>query len=261
MQVNELLRWKHADYSRGRPASGRHREITSKRLQHVICGLYGCTVSVLGEQGVSSLTELVSEQHVGSFIEWSINVRKVKGQSLHVNLGSLCAAMNEHPAYKSLDLTWFRPLIDSVPVERESEIKRRKAEKYLEYDVVRSIPGKVRAERPAAAKKGKRIVALVVMQELLMKWFTVIPWRQRNVRECRIGGAAPNLFKGTIPPFSDIEKPEWVIEVERTNPGAEFWQFHFSPEETKTGLQVQALLPRQPIVLLDEYLNDFRNTC
>ena len=143
-------------------------------------------------------------------------------------------------------------------MERESELKRRKAEKYLEYDVVASIPGKIRAERPAAAKKGKSRAALLVMQELLMKWFTVLPWRQRNVRQCRIDGPTPNLFKGKIPPFSDIEKPEWVIQEEQSNSEAEFWQFHFSPDETKTGIEVEALLPRQLIGLLEEYLKDFR---
>lgn len=257
-QVRELLRWKRAEYSRGRPKSGHHREITSKRLEHVICALYGFTVNIRGESGVNSLAELIQEQTIGELVEWSINERKVKGQSLQVNLGTLCAAMHQHPAYKSMDLTWFRPLLDGIPMERESELKRRKAEKYLEYDVVASIPGKIRAERPAAAKKGKSRAALLVMQELLMKWFTVLPWRQRNVRQCRIDGPTPNLFKGKIPPFSDIEKPEWVIQEEQSNPEAEFWQFHFSPDETKTGIEVEALLPRQLIGLLEEYLKDFR---
>jgi hypothetical protein len=79
------------------------------------------------------------------------------------------------------------------------------------------------------------------------------------VRECRIGGSSPNLFKARIPPFNDIEKPEWVIREEQENPEAEFWQFKFSTEETKTGIDVKALLPRQLIGILDEFLKDFRS--
>lgn len=96
------------------------------------------------------------------------------------------------------------------------------------------------------------------MDELLMKWLITLPWRQRNIRECRIGGATPNLFKSTIAPFSDINKPGWVIEEELRNPKAEFWQFQFSDEETKTGIEVSSLLPRQLIGSLDEYLKASR---
>jgi hypothetical protein len=59
------------------------------------------------------------------------------------------------------------------------------------------------------------------MDELMMTWLPILPWRQRNVRECRIGGRIPNLFKSKIPPFSDIDKPEWVKQEELSNPAAE----------------------------------------
>jgi hypothetical protein len=91
-----------------------------------------------------------------------------------------------------------------------------------------------------------------------MKLLITLPRRPRNIRECGIGGPKPNLFKGKIPPFSDIEKPEWVIQEARNNPAAEFWQSQFSPDETKTEIEVQALLPRQLIGLLEEYLKDLR---
>lgn len=96
------------------------------------------------------------------------------------------------------------------------------------------------------------------MEALLMRWIITLPWRQRNVRECRISGKAPNLFKGRIPPFSDVDKPGWVKQHERQNPDAEFWQFRFSTDETKTGIDVHSLLPRQLIEPLEEYLSQFR---
>ncbi len=68
----------------------------------------------------------------------------------------------------------------------------------------------------------------------------------------------PNLFKGKIPPYSAVDKPEWVKQEEQQNPAAEFWQFRFGTQETKTGIAVHALLPRQLIGLLEEYLKEFR---
>jgi integrase len=205
------------------------------------------------------LRQLVQEQIIGGYIEWAINARKVKGAGLVNNLRMLSAAMRQHPAYKSIDFSWFQPLVNSIPVEHESELKRRKARKYLEYEVLESIPAKVRAERPAAAKKGIRGVALLAMKELTMKWFTILPWRQLNLRQCRIGGPKPNLFKGPVSPYSGIDKPKWVVAEERRNPAAQFWQFEFSIDETKTGVDVRALLPRQLIGILEEYLNEFRS--
>jgi integrase len=73
-----------------------------------------------------------------------------------------------------------------------------------------------------------------------------------------VSGPTPNLFKGSIPPFSDITKPDWVIEEEAKNCKAEFWQFQFNVVETKTGIDVHSLLPKQLIPLLEEYLREHR---
>jgi integrase len=182
----------------------------------------------------------------------------MKGAGLVNDLRLLSAAMRQHPAYKSIDFDWLKPLVDSIPREHKSELKKRKARKYLAYEVLESIPAKVRAERPAAAKKSIREVASLVMQELTMKWLPILPWRQLNLRQCRISGPIPNLFKGPVPLYSGIDKPEWVEAEERRNPAAEFWQFQFSIDETKTGIEVRALLPRQLVGILEEYLDDFR---
>jgi hypothetical protein len=200
----------------------------------------------------------MQKQIVTGFVEWSIIVRKVKGSGLLNSLRLVSAALHQHPSYSTIDFDWFKPLLDGIPIEPKSELKKRKASKCLEYGVVESIPGQIHAQRPEATKRGAYHVALLVMEELLMKWLVTLPWRQRNLRECRVSGPTPNLFKGKISPFSDIDKPDWVKQDERNNPGAEFWQFSFSPDETKTGIDVHALLPRQLIGLLEEYMEEFR---
>jgi integrase len=96
------------------------------------------------------------------------------------------------------------------------------------------------------------------MEEFMFRWYLALPWRQRNLRECRIGGFAPNLFKGKIPPISDIDKPAWIIEEEAKNPDAEFWMISFNSDATKTHISVDLLLPRQLIKPLEEYLTDCR---
>jgi site-specific recombinase XerD len=55
-----------------------------------------------------------------------------------------------------------------------------------------------------------------------------------------------------------LDKPAWVAEEEQSNPNAEFWQAKFSPKETKTGIAIHILLPRQLIKPLEEYLTEYR---
>jgi integrase len=61
-----------------------------------------------------------------------------------------------------------------------------------------------------------------------------------------------------VPAITTIDLPSWAVEARKENPEAEFWQFHFSEDETKTGCTVDALVPRQLIEPLEEYLSTYR---
>jgi integrase len=257
-EVLELLRWKRAEFAMDRPTNARIRAVTSRGLKDMICQLYGFAVDICGEADITSLPQLVQKQIVWRFVDWKINERKVKAQGVKLQISRLSAAMRQHPNYRALDHSWLKILLDGLPIEHESELKRRKAAKYVEYKVLESIAEQINAERSKAQKKGPWRLALHVRNELLMRWLPILPWRQRNVRECRISGPDPNLFRQKISPFSDVDKPEWLMQAESKNPEEEFWQFHFNPDETKTGIDVQAVLPRSLISLLEEYLRDHR---
>jgi hypothetical protein len=59
--------------------------------------------------------------------------------------------------------------------------------------------------------------------------------------------------------ITTIDMPQWALDERKKNPNAEFWQFHFTAEETKTGCTVDALVPRQLIAPLEEYLDKYRD--
>jgi integrase len=258
-EVTDLLKWKQAPYAWDRPKGARHRPTTAKRLAHVISAVYGFAVNISGETSISSLSELAQRHILGGFIEWCIMEREVKGQTLQRNLRLLDGVLRQHPRYEGLKLDWFKPLLDGIPTEPDSVLKKRKAEKTVEYAVIETIPAKIRAQRPSAAKRGPKQLALVVRNELMIRWLSVLPWRQRNIRECRIGGPIPNLYKGPVPTVTTIDMPLWAAEDRQKNPNATFWQFHFTEEETKTDCAVDALVPHQLIEPLEEYLSQFRN--
>jgi integrase len=256
-EVQEILKWKQAVYAVDRPKKARHRPGTSKRLGHIISMVYGFGVNIQGRSDLVSLEALMKRDLIGGYVEWCLNERQVQGQGLRLNLRLFAAIFNQHPRYKEGDWSWVEPMLDSIPMEPESSRKKRKASKYLDYASLEAIPEKIRATR-TAEKNGSKRAALLARDELLIKWLTILPWRQRNIRECRIAGAEPNVFKAPMSDIGTVELPRWATEARQKDPKVELWQFHFTEGETKTGCEIHAIVPHQLIPLLEEYLTDYR---
>ncbi len=104
---------------------------------------------------------------------------------------------------------------------------------------------------------------------LLFLWLTTLPWRQRNLRECRVDGkrysrecqvgkkrAHANIFWDV--PDDNIATPSWVDELIAKDRGAKVWQFYFTSSETKNGRIAKGVLPEQLVGPLEEYLGRWR---
>ena len=257
-EVEEALRWKTANFSSGRPGHGKIRELSAANLRASFCQLYGFATSILGVPEIAKITELVTPEIVQPFVEWLLNQRKVRGQTVRLRLVVVIALLKQHPMYRNVDIGWLKELADSVQTDSQTELREKQAAKQVPYEVVETIPRLLHAERRAEARRSQKALALTIRNELLMRWLTVLPWRQRNIRECRIAGPTPNLFKAKINPFLPVAKPAWVEEALRNDPECEFWQFKFRPDETKVGNGVHTLVPRPLVPLLEEYLSVHR---
>jgi integrase len=258
--IQTVLKWKQADFARNRPKFGKIRAVTANNDRLILEQLTSYVVKINGANP-QSLRDLIQQDNIEGFIEWMINERHVKGRSVQGRLAGILAIVKHHPMFGGQDFTWFKTILDSIPLEDESERKKRKALKYVSYDDLETIPAKLWAHREAFEKKYKKDpskVAKLAMEALIFSWFLVFPWRQRNLRECRINGIAPNLFKAPIPPITEIDKPHWIEEEEARNPAAEFWQISFEPGSVKTHIPVDLFVPRSLVGPLEEYLTLYR---
>lgn len=256
-EVEELLRWKQAEFAPGRPRKQKISPPTAMRLEQLVILLAGYAVN-LEARRVATLADLLKEDLVTSFVEWRINERQADGRALRTGLSGLHAAVRHCPKCNSIDVLWFPTLLSSIPVRSESEALERKAVRVLPYATLKLIPGQISAQRPAADLRGRRALATVAHNELLMRWLITLPWRQRNIRECRIGGDSPNLFKGPVPRFGSVARPGWISDAEAKAPNTTFWQFRFEESETKTKTRVHAFLPRALILGVEEYMHEHR---
>ena len=130
--------------------------------------------------------------------------------------------------------------------------------KYLPYDALSAIPEKIVIARKRK-QRGQRAYARLIHDELLIQFLLTFCWRQRNIRECRLGFLEKdNISKEGFSHLVNVAKPQWIIEELERNPQALFWQFYFREDETKIGREVRGAVPSHIIPLLEEYLEYHR---
>jgi hypothetical protein len=256
-EVRELLVWKQARFAKGRPQKTRHRPASAKLLESNILRLFGFARNIGNFSDVTSLRSLFTEEIVSAFVEWGLNERGLTRSSL-LHLSMIYGAMRHHPKYKDQDYGWFSTLLDEVPEDDPSVLQEKQAKKSVAHEDLCKIPVAMQAAR-MKLNRGDAKASRLAHDQLLILWLTTLPWRQRNLRECRIGDPkTANVFFAPLPPLIHIAKPKWVEEALTSDPKKAFWQFYFREDETKTGQRVRGILPRRLIPLLEEYLADHR---
>jgi len=255
-ELATVLEWKQARFARGRPRRGKHRRTSARLLEQYARRLYGFAVKIAKMGEITSLRTLFSERVVTAFADWAMNQRQLTRSSLS-RLSLIATAIKHHPQYQDVDLSWFDGLMSELPKDDEAVRLERKRKKFIPYETLVTIPGKIRTAMLRCKDAIQR--AWYAHDELLITWLTTLPWRQENLRECRIGDDnQPNLFFGPTPELVHIAKPGWVQDRLKTDPQQSFWQFQFSESETKTGRAIRGFLPRRLIGPLETYLRLYR---
>jgi len=260
-ELESLLKWKQAEFAPGRPRKCKHRPVTASQLGRIIRMLYGFVTTIRGNTGgrqiaITGLSDLVHEEPVTDFVAHLLNDRQNSGRTVELTLAALYSAFRYHPTYKGQDYSWMPTLMNQLPQTLASEKLERKSRKYVAYDVLSKIPARLQAEGARLTQNEKRQIALLAHDELLLRLLLTLVWRQRNIRECRIGSesGAANLYKERVMSIVKMAMPEWSKERLAVNQQEKFWQIHFREKETKTSHQVRCFLPRQLIGPLEEYL-------
>jgi hypothetical protein len=255
-EILNLLEWKTATFVPGRPRRVKNRQVSAKSLRWVLCYLAGFVIRIKGGTP-NSLADLLSQEMVTGFAEWCLNQRKVKARTVHNALGRICG-LRCYPPLASHDFSWLLPLMEQLPIEDYSHVKERKQRRWVAFDELARIPDQIRREATAYADISQRKRAEMMACAVLIQWLATLPWRQRNLRECKLGSFASggNLSKEEVLP--QMARSTEVEQVLKTNPRALLWQFYFRPDETKNGRAVRGILPRQLVPALEEYIQRYR---
>lgn len=87
--------------------------MTANGLRLSLTQLSGVAINVLGMEP-TSLKDLITKDIVESYVDWAINERGLRGESVFLKLAGISAVVFHRPKFKGLDLSWFKELMDSI---------------------------------------------------------------------------------------------------------------------------------------------------
>ena len=171
---------------------GETRPVTKEAIRNFLCRFVGYVTRVRGSQ-ISSLDQLLTRDLLQEFLGWCQDSRHIKASSLKCGLQRLHAAVKKyrHPPLAGKNFGWIGELMRALRQESPAQIRQRKAAKWVDYEVLEQIPARIRARAEALRRPQDRQLATLRRDELIFTWLLILPWRSRNLRECRVGGGRP----------------------------------------------------------------------
>ena len=170
-EVEDMIAWKQADFIPGAGVARRTklRDVSANNVRTTLGRLYG---HAQGRQmRPTNLEELAAQDIIVSYIDWYINQRKLRPAPLRSALGAVHAAITQ---YRAVNLPWFSELLNSIPKEPKSAIRKRKEKKWAPYAAIAEGPAKIRAAADRSRCTGKKL-AMMRRNELLMEFITILP--------------------------------------------------------------------------------------
>lgn len=259
--------WDDDDVDAPRPKTRKQiRSVTAQIHKGEICRLYGF-LCIKGRGHVDRVEQLFEKKVLRRYRHYLVFERKQEPWAVRNSFKRLIASALQHLSLVSQSVRLAK-FVRDLPTEPEPQRRARMASKSLPYDDLRKIPQKILEEKlrlvaraesdTRATKKNKKrtkfAISQLAMRELLITWMLALPWRSRNICECRIHGPNPNVFKRSLKPYPGIRLPQWVKEARDGDEDVKIWQYSFSPKECKGNDQIHRVLPRSLIDPLETYL-------
>lgn len=258
-EIARIKRWKTAmGIVAGRDSRFRVGPVTGEKLVDDLRALVGFVVKVRGKKGLKSLRQIVTKENVCAYIEWLADERGYGRNAILSRLSGIHGLTGQnYPLFRAGSFQWFANALRRIPLEPLEALRVRKDRRCAPYEVLWQVPKTIAAEREQATELSPVDRAWLLHDELFMTLLMLLPWRQRNIRECGIHlPARANILTAELP--LDLKSspflPKWAKEALETNPNQTFWQFSFLEFETKTRHAVTGLIPHELIEPLEVYL-------
>jgi hypothetical protein len=222
----------------------------------------GYAVRVLDMTNLVTLEQILTKRLVRKYVRW-LHDREWGVRSISAHVNRIKNILRYHPVLGDEDFSWIKGLVEEISDTEDDEFVAGGDDSVVLFSDLETSPDKIRQKRQKRLKqKGcdDRLVAFLVMQELLMLWIITHPWPPTCIRNCRIKGIRKNLFFERLPkggpPFALTPAVEKAWRQSRHR--QRFWQFLFSPAETPDHRLARGLVVQRLLRLLKIYLSKYR---
>jgi hypothetical protein len=246
------------------PVEFRIRQSSADRLLEMLRGLCGYAIYVRGICGITTLRQVITEEIITEYITWLHDTRECGWNSVRSDLGRVHALITQsHPLFadKKGEYAWFGLALQQIPKESKEELRKRKIDKSVAYAEFAELAIKIRAELEGNRDLDPFARACLFRDYLFCSVLQRHPWRQRNLRECRVGeGNHPNIFYDEIPEdvLRDLKLSPEEQRMFAADQAHAVWLCHFVEAETKGSKEIWERLDLELVEPLKEYVDVHR---
>lgn len=259
-ELQEIAVYRTSTWLPDRSAHIAVREMTVESMMKSFRQLHGFRTQIQKKRRVAGLCELVKPATVLPYIDWLASERSLLRDSIQNIFAPILVVLRHHPLFKGQNYEWISERIQQIPREQNYKRTERKEAKAVPYELLATIPSKLRLQSEAPGLSAVDI-AWFRHDEAVIAILLHLVYRQRNIRECGIAApASVNVIRQRITPnlLNNGNCPDWVRAAHAANPRREFWMFSFMENETKAARAVRDLVPLEIISVLEEYLDIHR---
>jgi hypothetical protein len=195
-------------------SSGASADVSLRQNFEELCGF---AFGVQGLKPVDSLVDLFTPQLIRGFALWLTTEHGCKRTSIVGRIGAMVNAIRYNPCFHHVDFSWVYDVLADFTIEDPEELRLRRRTKEVAYDLLTSMLEQMGSERHALNNPSAEELAWRIHDELLILWMTTFPWYPRCIREARVLGAEPNIFKVPAPHLDATGIPPWAIAEFRHN--------------------------------------------
>jgi len=231
----------------------RMSRITASNIVDHFEEVIGYAIRIREMKNLDSIRPLLVEPFMMDFAFFLHDDRKCSRATVVGRLGRMFSTIKCSPAFEGVDLSWAPNIYSKLLREPESALKGRRRKRFMAFQKLAVVPEQMRIKRAGRSHGSPQSLGWRIRDELLLSFLILAQYPPHFVREAVLG---VNLFKAPIPHAnSHFKIPDWVHDVLKEDPSAEFWQFYY---QSRQGEVFRGLVLRQIVPLLDLYISHCR---
>lgn len=244
-QIQGVKRWAVADG----PLKFRKSKTSACALVYILRDLSSHALSQPGGSEIDDLRQVITEERVGSWVDYLLDVRKDLPGSIKTHLRWLCALVKQHDLFKGRDFNWLVLKTNSIIDQPKWVRRERKRKKLVPHRLLAAVPAKIRADRLATPGLTPKQFARSLHNELFM---SMPPWRSANHAGVNL---KLNIVKSEM--TDDLwhqlkHVPAWVEQEEDEHRRYIF--IHFVEAEMKAKKEVWEVMDHETELVYFEFL-------